>query len=126
MNTYQKTLSLLTPREKRRGALVLVLVVFMALLETAGVASVLPFLAVLGNPEIVETNPVLAWLYTNLGFQNVQDFLVVLGIAAFTMVIVAAGVRVVSTYAMNRFVHMRRHSLRQIWGQIYFPAQLRT
>lgn len=44
-----------TPREKRRGALVLV--VFMALLETAGVASVLPFLAVLGNPEMLEMVP---------------------------------------------------------------------
>lgn len=111
MNTYQKTLSLLTPPEKRRGALVLVLVVFMALLETAGVASVLPFLAVLGNPQVVETNPVLAWLYTTLGFETVQNFLLALGIAAFAMVLFAAGFRVLTTYAMNRYISMRRHSL---------------
>lgn len=111
MNTYQKTLSLLTPGEKRRGALVLVLVVVMALLETAGVASVLPFLAVLGNPEVVETNPVLARLYAILGFQDVQTFLLVLGIAAFSLVLFAAGFRVLTTYAMNRFIQMRRHTL---------------
>ena len=111
MNTYQKALALLTPHEKRRGALVLVLVIFMALLETAGVASILPFLAVLGNPQVVETNPVLTYLYATLGFQDVQRFLLALGIAAFGMVIIAAGFRVLTAYAMNRFISMRRHGL---------------
>lgn len=111
MNTFRKILSLLSPKEKRRGALLLVLVVFMALMETAGVASVLPFLAVLGNPQMVETNPVLSVLYDWLGFASVHDFLLALGIAAFCMVLFAAGFRVVTTYAMNRFISMRRHAL---------------
>ena len=59
MKTLKKAISLLTPHERKRGLLVLVLVVGMALLETAGVASVMPFLAVLGNPEMLNTNPVL-------------------------------------------------------------------
>ena len=55
-----KILFLLTPKEKRRGALVLGMVVIMAGLEVAGVASVMPFLTVLGDPEMVQTNPILA------------------------------------------------------------------
>ena len=110
-NIHRKTLALLTPHEKRRGVLVLVLVVLMALLETAGVASVLPFLAVLSDPQVVETNSVLARLYSLLGFKSVNDFLMALGIAAFGMVIFAAGFRILTIYAMNRFINMRRHSL---------------
>lgn len=119
MNTYQKALALLTPHEKRRGALVLVLVVIMALLETAGMASILPFLAVLGNPELVETNPMLAYLYNTLGFQDVQRFLLALGVTAFAVVILAAGCRILTTYAMNRFVQMRGHSLAERLLQTY-------
>jgi len=110
-DTPRKIIALLTPHEKRRGALVLVLVVFMALLETAGVASVLPFLAVLGNPEVVESNPVLAQLYSLLKFQSVSHFLMALGIAAFGVIIFAAGFRILTVYAMSRFLNMRRHSL---------------
>ena len=111
MNTYQKALSLLTPHEKRRGVLVLLLVVVMALMETAGVASILPFLAVLGNPEVVHTNPILSTLYTRLEFQSIDRFLMVMGIAAFAVVILGAGVRILTTYAMNVFAQMRGHSL---------------
>ena len=65
MKTLKKAISLLTPHERKRGLLVLVLVIGMSLLETAGVASVMPFLAVLGNPEMLNTNPILNAIYTH-------------------------------------------------------------
>src|SRR5680860_795978 len=86
VNTYRKVLRLLTPRERKRGALVLGMVVIMALLETAGVASVAPFLSVLGNPSMVETNPILSRLYTGLGFASTDSFLMLLGAGALALV----------------------------------------
>jgi ABC-type multidrug transport system fused ATPase/permease subunit len=111
LNPYQKAFTLLTPHEKRQAVLVLVLVVFMALLETAGVASILPFMAVLGNPSVVETQPVLSALYTMLNFESVDRFLMALGIAVFGVIILSAGFRIFTTYVMNRFIMMRRHTL---------------
>ena len=108
---HRKALALLTPHEKRRGSLVLALVVVMALLETAGVASVLPFLAVLGNPEVVQTNPYLAEAQSLLGMSDVHEFLKALGLAAFGLIVFSAGFRILTSYAMNRFINMRRHSL---------------
>ncbi|MCG5531120.1 ABC transporter ATP-binding protein/permease [Halorhodospira halochloris] len=107
----KKLLSLLSRQEKRRGALVLGMVVVMALLETAGVASVMPFLSVLGNPEVVETNPILNQLYVDLGFESVDAFLMVLGAAAFALILFSAAFRAVTIYAMNRWAMMRMHSL---------------
>jgi len=106
-----KTLALLTPREKRQGALVFVMMIGLALFETAGVASIMPFLAVLGNPGLVESNPVLAWMYARGGFGSTDDFLFALGAGAFVLVVVSAAFRILKTYAVNRYVEMRDFSI---------------
>ena len=111
MTSYAKALSLLTSSERRRGALVLLMVVVMAVLETAGVASVLPFLAVLGNPEIVEDNPIFTALYAKFGSGSVDDFLFMLGATSFAIIIFAAGFRIVTVFAMNQYTQLRRHSI---------------
>ncbi|WP_018862231.1 ABC transporter ATP-binding protein [Thioalkalivibrio sp. ALJ3] len=111
MNTWRKALALLTPREKRRGGLVLGMVIVMAVLETAGVASVMPFLSVLGNPEVVQTNTVLNALYDGLGFTSVDAFIFALGAAAFGLILFSACFRSLTHYVMNRFIETRRHSI---------------
>ena len=113
MTTARKILDLLTPQERRRGLVVLAMVLLMALIETAGVASVMPFLAVLGNPEVVQTNQQLSWAYHALGFQSTQSFLLVLGIASFGIVVVGSLFRLMTQYALLRWANMRRHSVSQ-------------
>lgn len=108
---YRKTLALLTTKEKRQGMLVLFMVLIMAILETVGVASVLPFLSVLSNPEHISDTPALAWLYAYLNFSNTNDFLIFLGACAFVLVIVSSLFRIATTYVMNRYSQMRRHTV---------------
>lgn len=114
MSTLKKVLSLLTPHEKRRGLLVLVLVIGMALLEVAGVASVMPFLAVLGNPDIIETNQWLATLYgysEAIGIQTTDQFLMLLGGLSFGLIVISAVYRSLTMYGLNRFIEMRRYTI---------------
>ena len=54
MKTLKKFLYLLSDREKKHAYLLLVMILAMALLDMLGVASIMPFIAVLSNPEIVE------------------------------------------------------------------------
>ena len=63
MQTLKKLLFLLTPHERKRAGLLLVMILIMAILDTIGVASILPFIAVLTNPELVETNLILNSAY---------------------------------------------------------------
>lgn len=107
----RQILFLLTPKEKRRGVIVLVMVTIMAALETAGVASVIPFLSVLGNPDVVHTNPMLASFFDAGNFQSVDDFLLALGGIAFALILFSALFRTLTHYTMNRFIEMRRHSI---------------
>lgn len=110
-STIRKAVALLTPRERWRGGLVLLMALVMACLETAGVASVMPFLAVLASPEMIQENPALRWAYDTGGFESTDRFLIALGIGAFVVTVLGALFRILTRYAMHRFTEMRRHSV---------------
>ena len=58
------------------------MMLLVALLDTVGIASILPFMAVLTNPNLIETNFVLKSMFqiSNMfGIENKQQFLFVLG-----------------------------------------------
>lgn len=95
------------------------MVIAMAVLETAGVASVMPFLAVLGDPTVIERNAILSGAYDGLGFTSVSDFLLAMGAAVFALVLLAAAFRVVTLYAINRYTQMRRHSVAERLLAVY-------
>lgn len=102
---------ILTPKERRRGLLVLAMSILLGLLETAGVASVMPFLAVAGNPQSIEKFEPLAWAYARFGFSSPKAFLMALGIFAICVLALTIGFKVLTNWAQLRFVSMRRHSL---------------
>jgi hypothetical protein len=82
IETFKHLWDLLTPRERRAFLLVLGMVMLMAALETAGVVSIMPFLAVLGNPDIVTEQPALRWVFERFGFTEAGPFVVALGRAS--------------------------------------------
>ena len=78
MDNLKKILFLLSKKEKKQASLILVMMLFMALLEMLGVASILPFMAMLANPDILETNFYLNKAYiatSSLGIKNENQFL---------------------------------------------------
>ncbi|MEQ6886645.1 ABC transporter ATP-binding protein [Salicola sp. Rm-C-2C1-2] len=87
------------------------MVIIMAVLETIGIASVMPFLSVLGNQEAVENTPYLYATYNFFGFESTQSFLMALGIGAFCVLLFSAAFRILTTYAINHYTQMRRHSV---------------
>lgn len=114
MKTLKKILCLLTPHERKQGFKLLILVLGMALLETAGIASVMPFLAVLGNPDMINTNSALSVLYAhgqNFGVNTPDNFLIALGIIVFMLTLISAGYRTFTLYATTRYIEMRRYSI---------------
>ncbi len=111
LDVIKKFRDQLDRRERRNAVILFAMILLTGVLETAGVASVMPFLSVLGNPETVQTNPALAWAYESLGFESVDGFLFALGAGAFGVIIFSAVFRTLTHYAMNRFIEMRRHSI---------------
>lgn len=114
MHTLVTAIRLVLPHERRRGLLILILVLGMALLDTLGVASVMPFLAVLSNPELLNNNSMLKNLHA-LGdafqIKSQDQFLIFLGLLTFFLILVSAIYKTFTYYAMNRYIEMLQHSL---------------
>jgi ABC-type multidrug transport system fused ATPase/permease subunit len=109
--TLRKLVQLLTRRERRRGGLVLVLMIAMAFFEVAGIASVMPFLTVMGDPGMIERNAYLNAVYTGLGFESHRAFLIALALFGLAVLVLATSVRLVAQFTLIRFAQMRRHSV---------------
>lgn len=106
-----RLIEVLPPHERRRALALVTLVSFVSLLDIAGVASVMPFLAVLADPTMIERWSVLSWAYDAGGLESQRTFLMALGGFAFATLIVAAITRSLSFYAQQLFLQRQRHIL---------------
>ncbi len=111
MKQVLKAYGLLDATERRQAWGIVALVTVVALFDTLGAVSIMPFLAVLANPGMIETNTTLAWLNSVLGGMAPQDFLFVLGLASFGLLVLSAAVRAAGAFVVNRFAMMRGFSI---------------
>ena len=103
--------ALLNRRERRRFAVLVAMTCVAGLLDALGIASLLPFLALVANPGMVETNPALSWLSGALGDPAPNDLLAAVGILVLVAVAVGLTARAAAFYALTRFVRMRELTL---------------
>ena len=112
--TFKKLINLLTPSELKKMYLLLLMMIMMALLDIIGVASILPFMTVLTNPSLIETNSILNTMFKVsgvFGVKNNQQFLFALGIFVLLVLTISLSFRAITTYAQVRFVQMRQYSI---------------
>jgi len=114
MQIIKKLLDLLAQQERKRAGLLMGMILAMALLDMLGVASIMPFMAVVANPELVETNAILKTAYAvsnNFGINTTEEFLFLLGMLVFVLLLVSLAFRALTTYAQLRFTLMREYSI---------------
>lgn len=111
VRTLRMLYMLLSDRERRRALQVFALMLLMAFVETLGVVSIVPFVAVLATPEILERNAVFQEIFQLFGFSDPQSFLILLGSTTLIIFLLALALKAATTYAMVRFAAMRAHSL---------------
>lgn len=87
------------------------MILVMAFLDVVGVASIMPFMAVLANPAQVQANPWLAAAYGGLGFTRPESFLFFLGLVVFAAPVLSIGFKALTTWALLHFTQMRNYSL---------------
>lgn len=98
----------------------------MAFLDMLGVASILPFIAVLADPELVQTNAVLNTAFTisrHIGIDIPEQFLFALGVLVFVLLVTSLAFKALTTYAQTRFALMREYSIgkRLVEGYLHQP-----
>jgi len=104
----------LSPAERKRAYLLVFLITVMALFDMLGVASIMPFMAVLASPELVQTNVLLKTAYaasSNFGIDTPEKFLFALGIVIFVLLISSLTFKALTTYIQLRFTLMCEYSI---------------
>ena len=109
--TFKKALQLLTAREKKTGLLVIGLIIIKGFVDMMSVATIMPFLSLLSNPDLVNTNPIANYFYRLFDFQNFNAFVMMVGIALVCFLVAVSVLRSVTAYALHYWSAMREYSL---------------
>ena len=126
MPILKKLLALLTPPERKRAGVLMGMILMMAFIDMLGVASILPFMAVLANPEMIQTNAALNTAFTtsrHIGIYTPGQFLFALGVLVFILLVVSLAFKALTTYAQLRFTLMCEYSIgkRLVVGYLHQP-----
>lgn len=113
----------LTASQKRRFVLLTGAVIIMAILEVVNVSAIAPFLALASNPSMIHENDVLSFLYEFLPFEDVNSFLIAVGLGIFFLMLASNGWSAMTTWAQLRLVWSLHHqlSLRLLERYLYRP-----
>lgn len=110
----RKVSALLSPAERRRAGWLLLTVLLAAMVDVLGVASIMPFIAVVARPELIESNQILSFTYDlakQFGVATVESFIFALGVVVFILLLSSLALKAGATYAQLRFAMMREYSL---------------
>jgi ABC-type multidrug transport system fused ATPase/permease subunit len=123
LKAYGKIWALLSPRERRQAYALVVAVIGSGMFEAVGVASIVPFLAVIADASMIERNPLLSGLYDFLDPASPEAFLRILGVGVFCIVVCGLMFKIATTSALYRFATRRTYTLscRLMQGYIAQP-----
>jgi len=93
---------ILTSAQRRRLLGVQIVSVVMAFSTVTGIAAIAPFFAVLGEPALIDRNPLLHWFYVQGGFSDKHAFVVALGIVFISVMLLANLINLLGSLATNR------------------------
>ena len=108
MHTLKKLLYLLSSQEKKQAILLLGVIILMAIFEMIGVVSIMPFMAVLMNPELIETNIFLNTAFNfsyNFGVETIKQFLFLLAILVFVLLVISIALKAFTIYLTVKFIN---------------------
>ena len=101
----KKLFSLLTPSQRRRFYALQILVVIMAILEIVGVASIIPFMTLVGNMSQLQEDTLIAQVYQASGITSESQFVFFLGFGVLVMMFISAIISIYTIWMISMFAN---------------------
>lgn len=116
---------LLNKVEKLEGIRLLIMIILMGLFDVLGIASIMPFMTLISDPEVIEKNNYLLSIYTYFNFNNYSEFIFFSGAIVIALIIISSLFKLVTSYLVYRFTFMREHSIsvRMLKGYLNQPYE---
>lgn len=125
LETVRRLWAILPPSRRWAALLYLPLSFLASLLELGGIASVVPFLLVVTNPEFVQKNRYLQGLYSGLGFSSQRSFLLFCGCLILAAMLVREAFSTWLQMYRARFVSSVQNELSERLLEIYLSRSYR-
>ncbi len=110
-NLIKKLKIIITPQEKWPLLVLFASILLAALFQTLGVVSILPFMSIIMQPEIIESNRWLSWVYSSFGFTSVNRFIIFIGFLMLLFIIIGNLTSALATWLKVRFVWRKNHNI---------------
>ena len=123
-NLAKELYSLLTPNQRRRYLSLQIMVFFMAIMELLGIASIAPFMSLVADMQLLETNAMLNKVYLASGVNSHEQFLFIAGLIVLLMLSIASMLSIITTWHLSLFAfsvgteigdRLYRYYLHQDW-----------
>ena len=124
LKVIRQLFALLTPQQVKQFYILQLLVIFMAFFELLGIASIAPFMALVGDIDLVEENSVLASLYHFSGLTDPLDFVFYAGLAVLVMLTLSTIVSMFTIWKLSMYAarvgaeladRLYKHYMSQDW-----------
>ena len=100
---FSKFITSLLPSQRKRFYILQIFVVISAIFEVISVLSIGPFMALVGNMELIYKNEVINYVYTVSGFQTPEHFLILSGSLVLLCMFFAALTSIVTIWRLSIF-----------------------
>ena len=111
MKSIKKLYTILSKKEQKRAFFLLFVILISSILDVIGVASIVPFIALLSNPSVIETNILINKIYTFSNVNGQQLFLFYAGLSFFIFFIISIGFKTLAIFLQLRFSLMCEYSI---------------
>lgn len=95
--------SLLELEQKRNLFKLQIMIILMSIFELIGIASIGPFMALVSNPNLVDTNDTLNYIYNFVGASSKNNFIFLSGILVLFSLSISSLFSILTTWRLARF-----------------------
>ena len=111
MFIYKKIITILTKKERKKFLYITALSAVMAILDMVGISTILPFMSVIANPKIIESNTILLYVYNTLNFSSVEKFILFLGLIVFISILISVIYKLLVMRMQLKFILDREYAI---------------
>ena len=114
--TLKEIYNILEYRDRKKGYLLLALMLLTATFDAAGVASLMPFIAIVSQPDLVPNNNYLLPIYNiflTIGGSDQKGFLIFLGSLCFILLLSSSCLKILTMYLQVRYAYNAERNIGQ-------------
>lgn len=104
-NQIRTVYRILSRKQRKKFWILQIILIISSTAEFIGISSIVPYIGILSNPTVIESNRYLSFLYNLTGFTQNKEFVFILGIYIVLLVIISSLISIVSKYLTFSFGH---------------------